>query len=111
MIVCFQLDELVCLKPRVTDIVAVHRSDTHCEWVHHWSFLTSPRVIVSHTPSARVISTFDFYLLFKVVAGQVLQFTECLGRRDRSLRAVIQSICSSQEEQLAAEAHKRQRHQ
>ena len=36
-----------------------------------------------------------------MVAEQVLQSTECLGRKDRSLAALIQLTCSWQEEHLA----------
>ena len=44
----------------------------------------------------------------KVVAEQELQSTECLERKDRILRELIQLICSCQEVQRAAELHKRQ---
>ena len=61
---------------------------------------TSPRVIASQIPSARI----PLILLQKkinVVAEQVLQSTECLGRKDRNLAVLIQLTCSCQEEQLA----------
>ena len=37
----------------------------------------------------------------KKVAEQVLQSTECLGRKDRNLPVLIQLTCSCQEEQVA----------
>ena len=74
---------------------------------------------MNHTPSARVIIVFDIFILstfddifyVKVVAEQELQSTECLERKDRILRELIQLICSCQEVQRAAELHKRQRPQ
>ena len=76
---------------------------------------------MNHTPSARVIIVFDNYLFYlhlliyryyiKVVAEEELQSAECLERKDRILRELIQLICSCQEVQRAAELHKRQRPQ
>ena len=83
------------------------------------SFLTSLRVIVNHTPSARVIIVFENYLYHlylmiksnKVGEEQELQSTESLERKDRILGELIQLICICQEVQRAAELHKRQRPQ
>ena len=72
---------------------------------------------MNRTPSARVITVFDNYLLpnfdilYLVAAEQELQSTECLEWKDRILRELIQLIYSCQEVQRAAELHKRQRHQ
>ena len=88
------------LNPNMTDCVRVQRSVIS---IVNWlvrdssSFITSPRVIVNQTPSARVIIVFDNYLLskfdnkncLKVVAEQELQSTECLERKDRILRELI----------------------
>ena len=58
------------------------KCDTHCELLN---IDTSPRVIASQIPSARVINTKINYRNRKVVAEQVLQSTECLGRKDRKV--------------------------
>ena len=65
-----------------------------------------------------ILSTFDNIhytsgsgAKIKVVAEQELQSTECLERKDRILRELIQLICSFREVQRAAELHKRQRPQ
>ena len=44
----------------------------------------------------------------RVVAEQVLQSTECPGRKDLNLQVLIQLICSCQEERLAAVECRRQ---
>ena len=55
------------LNPNRTDCVRVQRSVTS---IVNWlvrdssSFITSPRVIVNHTPSARVIIVFDNYIYY-----------------------------------------------
>ena len=56
-----------------------------------------------------MLSIFDIIYYFVVVAEQELQSTECLERKDRILRELIQLFCSCQEVQRAAELHKRQR--
>ena len=50
--------------------------------------LPSPEVSASQISSARVINTFGIFFK-KGVAEQVLQFTECLGRKDRNLAVLI----------------------
>ena len=55
------------LKPDRTDCVRMQRSVIS---IVNWfvrdssSFITSPKVIVNHTPSARVIIVFDNYLYY-----------------------------------------------
>ena len=79
------------LNPNRTDCVRVQRSVisiVSCLVRDSFSFVTSPRVIVNHTPSAGVIIVFDnclYYLhlkkyYIKVVAEPELQSTECLER-------------------------------
>ena len=102
---CFQVDLMV--EPDVQNTSESSRDrlcrsaakcDTHCEWLN---IDTSPRVIASQIPSVRVINTQNITYNLKVVAEQVLQSTECLGRKDRNLAVLIQLTCSCQEEQLA----------
>ena len=62
----FEPDESPHLNPKRTDCVRVQRSVTSFEnWlVGDSSFITSPRVIVNHTPSARVIIVIDNNLYY-----------------------------------------------
>ena len=84
------------------------KCDTYCELLN---IDTSPTVIASQIPSARVINTLYITCNIKVVAEQELQSTECLEWKDRILRELIQLICSCQEVHRAAELHKRRRPQ
>ena len=94
---CFQVDPIV--EPDVLNTSESSRDrlsrsaakcDTHCELLNDD---TSPRVIASQIPSARIINTLYFTYNIKVVAERVLQSTECLGRKDRNLAALIQLTC------------------
>ena len=76
--------------------------DTHCELLDQWTNLTSQKVIMSQSSSAHVIiHIMNCKKIFKMVAEQELQSTECLGRKDRILAELIQLTCSCREEQLA----------
>ena len=91
----------VCPEPHGTDSVGLQRSVIRIVfcWIIE-QILTSPRAIASQISSARVISTLNNKHDLKVVAEQVLQSRECLGRKDRILPVLIQVICSCQEEQV-----------
>ena len=95
------------MNPNKTDCVRVQRSVISI--VNRLvrdssSFITHPKFIVDHTPSTQLslylIILFSILMLndfSKMLAEHELQSTECLERKDRILRELIQLICSCQE--------------
>ena len=93
---------LTHLYPDRTDCDRVQRSvirTVDCWISEQFSrFRKSSRTRVhQHASSFTLCITY----IIKVVAEQVLQSAECLGRKDRNLAVLIQFTCSCQEEQLA----------
>ena len=58
-------------------------------WIRK-TILTSQKVFTSQSSSARVIITLKITFNLKAVAEQVLQSSECLGRKNRNLAVLIQ---------------------